>query len=154
MYLTTSMSDSRTAELKNLLLDSLIKHYTNILSTLERGRKNPQSLLGTQISFLAFLLFCLICLPNLYSRNGIGMNAIPKKPNTRRPVDAEAIVHSAGKERESGTEGTTHEIVAGKHAGDVVGVGVAEIGQDGVEKREGGHAEEGGTNDLGNISMG
>jgi hypothetical protein len=57
------------------------------------------------------------------------------------------VIHGAREKRESGTKGTPHEIVSGEDAGGVLGVGVGEVVQDGVEEEEGPDGEEGTSDD-------
>ena len=64
-----------------------------------------------------------------------------------RPRHAQTVIHGVCEEREGGPEGTPHEVVAGVDGGEVFGVGVAEVAEDGHEEQEGAHAEEGAADD-------
>ena len=70
-----------------------------------------------------------------------------KRKQSAPPVDPQAIEHGTRKQRETRAKGTPHEIIPRKHARRVLGVGVAEVVEDGVEQEEGADGEPAGADD-------
>ena len=64
-----------------------------------------------------------------------------------RPRHSKVFIHSCCEQWKSRTERTSHEIVARKHAGRILWVGVREVVEHGVEEEEGSEGEEGGADD-------
>ena len=65
-----------------------------------------------------------------------------KPQQATRPPDTELVIHGVCEKRERRPEGTPDQIVPRIHRGNVFGVGVPEVRQDGHEHEEGAHAEE------------
>ena len=59
-----------------------------------------------------------------------------------RPRDSKVFIHSCCEQWKSRTERTSHEIVACKHTGRILGVRVREVIEHGVEEEEGSEGEE------------
>lgn len=64
-----------------------------------------------------------------------------KSKRTTRPRNTQIAIHRRRKKREPRAETRTHQVIAGQHAGGVIGVGVGEVVQHAVEEEEGTGAE-------------
>jgi hypothetical protein len=119
------------------LIRSNKRHYLHLVPSLLIS----SNILPSVLALLSDLLAVLV----QQERNRNECNT-QEAQQTASPVDAQAVVHGARKQREASTKSTSHEIVASQYTGDIVGIGVTEIWQHCVEERESCDTEECGSN--------